>query len=148
MPPELNIPMVYPSGLAFTISRWPIAPPAPGLLSTTTGTLICLLSTSASSRMLMSLPPPAGQATIRVIGSEGKLCACKGVPAVSRTAAARATATNVDKILLFISRLLLTVAVPRRVGERLGQQKLSHKLLNDIERKQTVLGAAKQPQYG
>src|SRR5262245_41840193 len=125
-----------------------MAPPAPALLSTTTGTLICLLSESASSRMLMSLPPPAGQATIRVIGSEGKLCACKGAPAVSGTAAARATAANVDKILRFISCLLLTVVVLRRVGERLGRQKLCPKLLNDIERKHTVLGAAKQPQYG
>jgi UDP-N-acetylmuramoylalanine--D-glutamate ligase len=37
------------------------------LLSTTTGTPICLLSASAISRMLMSLPPPAGHATINVI---------------------------------------------------------------------------------
>jgi hypothetical protein len=41
------------------------------LLSTTTGTLIRLLSASASRRMLMSLPPPAGHATISVIGSDG-----------------------------------------------------------------------------
>ena len=63
-----------------------MAPPAPGLLSTTTGTPICLLSASAISRMLMSLPPPAGHATINVIGSEGYVCACEpGEPAtVSR----------------------------------------------------------------
>src|SRR6516164_5549302 len=148
MPPELNIPMVYPSGLAFTISRWPIAPPAPGLLSTTTGTLICLPSASARSRMLMSLPPPAGQATIRVIGSEGKLSACKGGAAASVPAVARAMAANVAKILHFMSRL----PRDRRRSSDLSaaavsdQQKLCHKLLHDIERKQTVLNAAKQPQ--
>src|SRR6266851_3478682 len=125
-----------------------MAPPAPGLLSTTTGTLICLLSASARSRMLMSLPPPAGQATIRVMGSEGKLCACKGGAAASVTAAAKAMVANVGRILHFISRLprerrrSLTL-LPRAVS---GQQKLCHKLPHDIERKQTVLSAAEQSQ--
>src|SRR5437763_16365900 len=100
-----------------------MAPPAPGLLSTTTGTLSCLLSASASSRMLMSLPPPAGHATIRVIGSEGYVCARKGGEATAISAPARPMAANVRRVLRFISRLR------RRPVEVL----LSHEFPHDIE---------------
>src|SRR5216684_234901 len=80
-----------------------MAPPAPGLLSTTTGTLICLLSASASSLMLMSLPPPGGQATIKVIGSEGNVCACKALAPATVAASARPrAAAHVARILCFI----------------------------------------------
>src|SRR6266851_8811345 len=108
-----------------------MAPPAPGLLSTTTGTLICLLSASASNRMLMSLPPPGGQATIKVIGSEGNVCACTPGAAATMPASAKPRAAKVAKILRFISRL-------RR--ERLRVREFSH----DIEREQAVLRTAQQ----
>src|SRR4029078_355107 len=81
-----------------------MAPPAPGLLSTTTGTPICLLSASAISRMLMSLPPPAGHATINVIGSDGYVCACEA--AEPATVSPAAMAAHVRRALRFISLLL------------------------------------------
>src|SRR5947208_15350478 len=130
MPPELNMPMVYRSGLALTISRWPMAPPAPGLLSTTTGTPICLLSASARSRMLMSLPPPAGHATIKVIGSEGNFCACAAGERATVAPAAIAMAANVRTALRFISHLL--VDHPPR--HSCSQQELCHEFSHDIER--------------
>src|SRR5262245_10023030 len=99
-----------------------MAPPAPGLLSTTTGTPTCLLSWSASSLMLMSLPPPAGQATIKVIGSEGNVCACAPGAAAMTTPAAT-PAANVIRALRFISRLLVLIAWQRAAH---GQQELCH----------------------
>src|SRR5882672_11299833 len=115
-----------------------MAPPAPGLLSTTTGTLICLLSASASSRMLMSLPPPAGQATIRVTGSEGNVCACTLGDVATIIPAAMPPAANVRRVLRLISRLR------RRATRLLEYWRLSHEFPHDIEREQTVFVAAQE----
>src|SRR4051812_42882388 len=148
-----------------------MAPPAPGLLSTTTGTPICLLSASAISRMLMSLPPPAGHATINVIGSEGNVCACE--PGEPATVSPATMAAHVRRALRFISRLprkrpwsefarsdsaftcVVSKAARCRITERVSashparptmadQQKLCHEFSHDIEREQTVFAAAEQ----
>src|SRR4051812_38260204 len=146
-------------------------PPAPGLLSTTTGTPICLLSASAISRMLMSLPPPAGHATINVIGSEGYVCACE--PGEPATVSPATMAAHVRMALRFISRLprkrpwsnlrgpIQHSRASRRrrpdAGSRSAfpaphpppstmadQQKLCHEFSHDIEPEQTVFAAAEQ----
>src|SRR5262245_58456745 len=120
-----------------------MAPPAPGLLSTTTGTPTCLLSWSASKRMLMSLPPPAGHATINVIGSEGNVCACKPGAVAPITPAATPMAANVSSALRIISRL------PRLdlTATAVGQQELCHELSHDIEREQRVFRAAEEAEH-
>ena len=49
----------------------PTVPPPPALLSTTIGCPRCFEAASAIARMLMSVDPPAGQGTMRVIGFTG-----------------------------------------------------------------------------
>ncbi len=51
----------------------PIVPDAPGLFSITIFCPRCFSVASASARMPMSVPPPAGHGTIKVTGRVGKL---------------------------------------------------------------------------
>src|SRR5688572_17833727 len=71
----------------------PSMPPAPGLFSITIGWPRCFDASSASLRRWVSVEPPAGQGTMRVIARVGKSWAAAGPatsPAASRAAAARA----------------------------------------------------------
>ena len=62
----------------------------------------------------MSLPPPAGHATIKVIGSEGKVCA-RSLGATNPIAKTRPIAVNAAKAFRFIF-LILTVYLCRPLG--------------------------------
>src|SRR5689334_11628821 len=63
-----------PAGGAFDPYAAPIEPPAPGLLSTITGTRHASLSFLPSSRAKMSFDPPAGYGTTIVTGFAGYGC--------------------------------------------------------------------------
>src|SRR5258708_22609065 len=59
----------------------PTVPPPPALLSTAIGWPMNFEALSAIARIAMSVDPPAGQGTIRVIGLVGYSCAPAAVPA-------------------------------------------------------------------
>jgi hypothetical protein len=69
----------------------PIVPAAPGLFSITIFWPRCFSVASASARMPMSVPPPAGHGTIKVTGRVGNCCAC-AIPANATTTAASSMA--------------------------------------------------------
>ena len=54
----------------------PFMPLPPGRFSITTGWPRCFAAISPSLRRCRSVPPPAGQGQISVIGLAGKVCAC------------------------------------------------------------------------
>ena len=65
------MPMVYPSGAAWAMLSVPIRPPAPALLSTTTGWPSVLRRPSAITRATMSVEPPAAKGTMSLTGLLG-----------------------------------------------------------------------------
>jgi hypothetical protein len=69
--PPLLTSSVYPSGLAFDIIRSAIVPPAPPTFSTTTGWPILADTAWPTIRPIVSAGPPAGNATMSLIGRVG-----------------------------------------------------------------------------
>src|SRR2546423_8259050 len=65
----------------------PIVPPAPGLLSTTTGWPNATERYCMASRPVESVPPPGGRATMQRIGRLGQVSARATAGAASATAA-------------------------------------------------------------
>jgi hypothetical protein len=63
---------VWPSAGARSISMMPIAPPAPPLLSTTTGWPSSRPRPSLMARAITSVEPPAANGTISLTGRLGK----------------------------------------------------------------------------
>src|SRR5687767_1071075 len=78
---------VYPSAGDLAAASRPRLPPEPGLLSMTTVQPVFVASFCATSRPMMSVPPPAGNGTINLMGLAGQACART---AVEEKAAARA----------------------------------------------------------
>jgi hypothetical protein len=68
-------PRVYPFGLAVAITVCPTAPLPPVRLTTFTGTPSTCLSRVARIRETASVPPPAPQGQISVIGRRGYFAA-------------------------------------------------------------------------
>ena len=66
---------VWPSGSALATRPVPRLPPAPGLLSTTTGWPSAAASGSATRRAMRSGELPGGNGTTSLIGRDGQACA-------------------------------------------------------------------------
>ncbi len=82
---------VYPSGAALDTTAAPIEPPAPGRLSTITGTFHASESFFPTSRANVSFDPPGGYGTMIVTGFDGnRVCAS----AANDNAATRSTASH------------------------------------------------------
>jgi len=79
-----------PSGLDVTPARTPMRPPAPGLLSTTTGWPSAWPNRSAMKRAMKSLPPPGVKGTISVIGWPGYGASCAAAAWANARAASAA----------------------------------------------------------
>src|SRR5204862_5413316 len=88
--PSEETKIVYPSGFEFFAETAPMAPPAPGLLSTTKVCLKVSWSFGCTERAIMSVDPPGGKGTIIVTGFEGQACASAPVAARPMTRAASA----------------------------------------------------------
>src|SRR6187200_3433138 len=78
----------------------PIAPPAPGLFSITTGCFSSRDSASATGRATVSATPPGGNGTIIVIGLSGYWANAADDAAVNATAAMAARAIGLFMALL------------------------------------------------
>src|SRR6202022_4444699 len=97
--------MVLPSGLeAAAMVAGPTVPPPPALLSTAIGWPMNFEALSAIARIAMSVDPPAGQGTIRVIGLVGYSCA---------PAAAPASAPSVARTIVRLLRQSFLHSLPR-----------------------------------
>ena len=79
---------VCPSAGARATSTLPVAPPAPGRLSTITGWPSAVDRRWAMKRPMTSAPPPGANGTMIVMGFAGQACA----KAVAATATASASA--------------------------------------------------------
>src|SRR6266850_2988728 len=80
--------MVYPSGAARAMRATPIVPPAPPTFSTTTVWPSGARMRSAMMRAAVSVEPPGGNGTTRVIGREGNPCACAAAAQAANAIAA------------------------------------------------------------
>src|SRR6218665_2400717 len=80
---------VYPSGAARAVCSAARMPPAPGLLSTTTGCPRFLDMVCAIVRARKSVLAPAANGAIRRIGRLGKSWVCAALPVASSMTAAR-----------------------------------------------------------
>src|SRR5574344_30713 len=103
---KVIIPTVYPSGFAFLIAAWPIAPPPPVLFSTVIVVPSCFSAAATTARRTASVPPPAahGQITVIALPFLGYAAFAKAVPENSMSAAE--TAAAVTHTLRFIYSLL------------------------------------------
>src|ERR1700730_3189345 len=102
---------------------------------------------SASRRMLMSLPPPAGHATIKVIGSEGKVCA-RSSGATNPIAKTRPIAVNAAKALRFIFRILTVyLCTPLGVFPAFTQKRALCELSHHVECQEAILGCTQEPEH-
>src|SRR5690606_18184074 len=70
-----------PSGVALATWSFPRIPLAPGLFSTTTGTPNRSPRCLPTSRAMVSVPPPAGYGTMRLMGLAGYGSAAPGAAA-------------------------------------------------------------------
>ena len=91
--PLLPIRNVYPSGAALATRPLPIVPAAAPTFSTTMVWPSTSPIASACRRALASMPPPAANGTISVIGRLGQSCA--GAVAVNVIRAAAASAIRI-----------------------------------------------------
>src|SRR5690606_40396310 len=63
-----------------------MSPDAPGRFSTITGSPTCSCIASATTRAIVSIPPPAPKGTTVVIGFDGKSAAIEAVAALNTNA--------------------------------------------------------------
>src|SRR5687767_5780524 len=95
--------IVWPSGAALAAAARPILPLAPPLLSTTMFQPVAACIFSARPRVSTSVPPPAGNGTITVIGREGHLaCAKRILGNANVSAVAPVAAQNDRRFIRFI----------------------------------------------
>src|SRR5580704_10496286 len=90
--PAVIMPKGYPSGFALEATSLPIMPPAPGLLSTTTGLPSRLSIASARVRVRRSEPPPGPNGTMIWIACCGHSCARDGCATSASESAVKAKA--------------------------------------------------------
>src|SRR6478609_5021027 len=104
----------------------PIAAPAPGLFSTTTGCPVSLDNCCPTTRATMSMVPPAGAATTSLMGFSGHAQAAQARVIPSAAAAAR-TCSCIAVSPLWLTASLRLQALPRlaNLGHSLG--KLGHR---------------------
>src|SRR5512134_1203948 len=107
---------------------------APGRFSTTTGCPSAPVSFCATSRAMMSLPPPAGNPTIRRTVRAGYSCAADG--SADRDAS---VATNAIECLMLFS---LLSSNKRSRGSGLFEQGLSGLHARELDRARGDLEAA------
>ena len=93
--PTVAITSMWPSGGALATASAPMLPPAPGLLSTTTGWP--RLAFSEKVRARMSGAPPGGKVTTRRMGWRGKACWARACGAM-RVVVAAAKAAKAAKV--------------------------------------------------
>src|ERR1700704_5289803 len=87
----------------------PTVPPPPALLSIVIGWPMNFDALSAIARIAMSVDPPAGQGTIRVIGLVGYSCAPAAVPA---------SAPSVARTIVRLLRQSIIDSLPRGRHQR------------------------------
>ena len=78
---------VYAFGSARPAYSVPMVPPAPGRLSTRTGTASARARRSEKTRAMKSVPPPGVKGTTMVMGFDGYCCAWAAAQADSQKAA-------------------------------------------------------------
>src|SRR4051812_16014977 len=88
------MPSVYPSGAALATMSLPIVPPAPGLLSTTTGWPSAFDNACIAIRPVASVPPPGGNATMQRIGRVGHASLARTIEGKASAAAVACTNTR------------------------------------------------------
>src|SRR5476651_839227 len=93
------MPSVYPSGAALATMSLPIVPPAPALLSTTTGWPSASDSACMAMRPVESVPPPGGSATMQRIGRVGQASLARTIEGKASAAVAAAPCTNTRRVV-------------------------------------------------
>src|SRR5215471_20047195 len=110
--------MVYPSELARIARVEPVVPPAPAMFSM----IICWPRArdmySLTMRAVTSVPPPAGNGTIIVIGRDGYVCAVAICDTTDSTAALAARRGNCLRWGTFTTILPRSREGPRMLPDR------------------------------
>src|SRR5258706_15957285 len=99
MTPAAPMRNVYPSGFDFATYSAPIAAPAPGLFSITTGCLIRFDTPSAAARAMRSFAPPGEDGTIHLTGRSGHSAAWAGIGRAERGLAAESGARRIERMM-------------------------------------------------
>src|SRR4030095_6391595 len=107
---------VWPSGFILAACEAPTVPPAPPLLSMRICTPSWSPTCAARGRANTSVPPPAGNGLIQVIGPAGQPCCARAIAGVASAAAkpsCSARRREVRYVIVNSSQLLFVLSLHR-----------------------------------